>query len=378
MKNKNDLESSSVKEYTDLPEEFSIPDELNTSSMQNEFCRSSLTKTAKDKGTSNTKRILKALLYYTVGSAITLSIMIPSFGAFFFGSNSGSSSIATATGAASSSTVSTTPGSAFSTSVTGPLYTSSTSSNSMMPSAYTTSSSVTSSTSGVNSGDEHADSAFPLLGNLDPNGYINDDYGVLDEEYICIENNGQYDYLVFHDKPGQSIYGADGRPVTVATVDGLRYDSGTNTLYISDYHGGNLFVNLMGNGFKINVIGDSSLDLLVVYGFYYGGSVTITGSGRLVINENLYGECGLILEAEQSVSCLMIDKDVTLEVYGTETALIVRDSVAEKGIYYLSPQILTGGKRIEGLKSDFGDNTYNYVVSDPLTGEYAKYVKFSK
>ena len=91
----------------------------------------------------------------------------------------------------------------------------------------------------------------------------------------------------------------------------------------------------MGNGFKLKLVGDNNLKGIVVWGFMYGGSLTVTGDGTLTIEHR--DVPGIRLECENSDSCLMIDKDVRLVVEGTGPHILVTDSTHEKGIYYLKP-----------------------------------------
>jgi len=57
---------------------------------------------------------------------------------------------------------------------------------------------------------------------------------------------------------------------------------------------------------------------------------------------NLYnsGGYGIDLRAEDSQSCIMIEPTVTLDVEGGYGAIIIENSRADKGIYYLEPMIM--------------------------------------
>ena len=76
-----------------------------------------------------------------------------------------------------------------------------------------------------------------------------------------------------------------------------------------------LNANLMGNGFKLKLVGDNNLKGIVVWGFMYGGSLTVTGDGKLTLT-GVNGEPAIKLECENSPSCLMIDSNVTIEIKG--------------------------------------------------------------
>ena len=126
----------------------------------------------------------------------------------------------------------------------------------------------------------------------------------------------------------------------IGPVGGASYDEATNTLTLENFNMPDAFinVNLMGNGFKIKLAGQNYAKGLLAWGFYYGGSVTFTGDGTL----NLYnsGGYGIDLRAEDSQSCIMIEPTVTLDVEGGYGAIIIENSRADKGIYYLEPMIM--------------------------------------
>lgn len=243
---------------------------------------------------------------------------------------------------------------------------------------------------------DEADDAFPVLSNLEPNGYV-PGYGILDEEYVRFENtDGTVNYLYctdgmwnrtdewwidsegvhfeggvvitdyyyapnsdyktesarISDQAGSAWYNgkdflwipgaqANGlteplyRTLPIGPIPGASYDEATNTLTLTNFTGDYLNANLMGNGFKLKLVGDNNLKGIVVWGFMYGGSITVTGDGTLTIEHR--DVPGIRLECENSDSCLMIDKDVRLVVEGTGPHILVTDSTHEKGIYYLKP-----------------------------------------
>ncbi|MBO4825379.1 MAG: hypothetical protein J5487_08290 [Lachnospiraceae bacterium] len=276
---------------------------------------------------------------------------------------------------------------------------------------------------------DEADSAFPHLPNLDPNGFV-PGYGVLNEEYVRIEHpDGTVDYLYCTDgmwnrtnewwidsegvhfdngivikdyyyapnsnyetesakitgRAGSSWYnGYDFlwidydvvsrygslieplyKTLPIESVPGASYDEATNTLTLNNFSGDYLNVNLMGNGFKINLIGDNKLTGLLAWGFMYGGSVTLTGDGSLTINNP--GSPGIYLKCESSESCLMIDKDVTLNITGKDAAVWIEDSTHGKGIYYLSPLELKTQAGAEAQRmtiNQSGDSYYTFADED--------------
>ena len=184
-----------------------------------------------------------------------------------------------------------------------------------------------------------ATDAFPSSPNLDPD--FSGAYawaGLGSEEYLVVDS--QYLHA--------GTYYTNGG-VSLVSPAGASYDKTTNTLTLNNYHGGFIDANLMGNGFKIRLIGGNSLDYIKLWGAMYGGSVTFTGTGSITLNKNgtAPSGVGLYLACEYSPSCVMIDREATVEVYGTY-AVIIESTTLEKAIYTLSPITITGGECASG------------------------------
>lgn len=147
-----------------------------------------------------------------------------------------------------------------------------------------------------------------------------------------------------------------------------------------------LNVNLMGNGFTIELIGENRLDCLVVWGWMYGGSVKFTGNGSLTIandDPGVNNGFGIFLNAEGSQSCIMVDSDVTLDVSGVEGALLVYGTTMEKAVYYLKPLALSEGTRMgsdpysDPSVCPDNEDIYNYTIVDEDEMP-VKHVRFAK
>lgn len=115
-----------------------------------------------------------------------------------------------------------------------------------------------------------------------------------------------------------SVY--ENRAAHNDAVNGATYDTQTNTLTLDNYrHPENsLSVNMMGDDFRLNVVGECELADIVVWGDSWGGSITITGNGTLTVNENKIAPCAIMLHAEYVEASLTVDADVTLNLYGDE------------------------------------------------------------
>ena len=223
---------------------------------------------------------------------------------------------------------------------------------------------------------EAADSTFPILTNLSPNGSV-PGWGVLDEEFILLETQTSSSFICAGAAYGQTDENGNFVPAALTEADGISYDEATNTLTLTDFTYDVLNINMMGNGFKLRLEGDNRLGHLLVWGFHYGGSILITGDGSLTVNKNPLYDIGILLRAEDSQTCLMVDKDVTLDIYGTTAAVFIEDTTMDKAIYYLNPLEMTGGERKKcSLETDGGEMP-GYTVCDD-GGVPSTHVKFSK
>ncbi|MBR5739223.1 MAG: hypothetical protein IKY02_04465, partial [Lachnospiraceae bacterium] len=174
---------------------------------------------------------------------------------------------------------------------------------------------------------------FPILPNLDPDFAGNYAWsGEGSEEYVMADDH----YLW-----AGTYYTSKGVPIE-SDYAGASYDKSSNTLTLNGYHGEHIDVNLMGNGFKIKLVGENSVGFLRLWGAGYGGSVTFTGDGSIVINEEKSNSPGLMLECEDSYSCIMIDRNAKVEVFGRRALLIHRTRL-ETAIYMRGHMVVTGG-----------------------------------
>lgn len=101
------------------------------------------------------------------------------------------------------------------------------------------------------------------------------------------------------------------------TVDGVSYDQTSNTLTLTNYDHPDvaLYTNMMGDDFKLNLVGSNKLQNLGIWHGGWGGSLTICGSGSLTVNENRKNPDGIELFAEGGKSLLTVSGDSTVTVY---------------------------------------------------------------
>ena len=229
--------------------------------------------------------------------------------------------------------------------------------------------------------DPYSDDAFPVLPNPDPDfagNYAWADSGT--EEYLILSSADTKTFLV-----AGSYYKNNG--ITESAPENAAYDRSTNTLTLSNFNGSGLHLdgNLMGNGFKIRLEGKNTLKSIQLWGAMYGGSVTFTGTGSLVVGGGAPDNVGVLLQAENSQCAIMVDRGVTLEIHGDQAAVAVTDGLAEKGLYFLHPLTLSGGVPAKGTITDAGSFNASdgpdatvYTIMDPESGDFAKTVSFSR
>jgi len=113
-------------------------------------------------------------------------------------------------------------------------------------------------------------------------------------------------------------------------VPGVTYDKATNTLTLDNYKNKKAAIsaNMMGDDFKINVVGECEIAMLAAWGDGWGGSVTITGTGMLTINEEKLADSAIVFRAEHTASKLTVDSGVTVKLFG------------DGGVYYSSMNLI--------------------------------------
>jgi len=217
--------------------------------------------------------------------------------------------------------------------------------------------------------------SFPKLSNLDPDFAGNHAWDVYGSEtFIRLYLPGEtvYAYL----EAGE--YWVTQEHAQVVEIPGIWYDADANKLTMENFEAAKLETNLMGNGFTIELIGNSYVDQMIIYGAKYAGSVKFTGTGSLVINDHWAQDgIGLWLYSESSESCLMVDQGVTIEAYG-DPAVYVMETMMENAIYLGKDVEMDGGNVVNG---DWTAGMENRTVHDVSImdddGNLSQYVHFS-
>lgn len=119
------------------------------------------------------------------------------------------------------------------------------------------------------------------------------------------------------------------------SIDGMSYDRQTNTLTLNNYKNKTAVIatNMMGDDFKINLIGDNEIGGIGSYGDAWGGSINICGNGSLVINADRTGDYGAAFFAEGTDSVLSVADTCNVTIYsGSKAAVYTSDNLTDKPI----------------------------------------------
>ncbi len=111
-------------------------------------------------------------------------------------------------------------------------------------------------------------------------------------------------------------------------LEGATYDKDTNTLTLTDFNRSDLRLelNMMGEDFKINVVGDVVLSRLLARGEAYDCKITFTGTGKITINPTREHSSALTLRGDTADFTLHVDASVnTVKFLSCESAITFMD-----------------------------------------------------
>ena len=178
----------------------------------------------------------------------------------------------------------------------------------------------------------------------------------------CDTGDWAYAYInVRNGEDSTTIFSSKG----TNSIDGMSYDRETNTLTLNNYKNktAGIATNMMGDDFKINLIGDNEIGGIGSYGDAWGGSINICGNGSLVINADRAGDYGVAFFAEGTNSVLSVADTCNVTIYsGSKAVVYTSDNITDKPI------------RDNGTLKE--NVTYN--VSHPLqiSSLYARYYEY--
>ena len=137
----------------------------------------------------------------------------------------------------------------------------------------------------------------------------------------------------------KQLYNAN-KSVTISTVKNISYDKKTNTLTLNGYQEAEkkIVANEMGDDFKVKVVGNNQIQGIAVWGYFYGGSLTLEGNGSLEINKNRVQGEPIFLMAEEANAQFKVKQGVTLKVYRDNkfpsSIVVSYSAVAKDGIVF--------------------------------------------
>ena len=147
-------------------------------------------------------------------------------------------------------------------------------------------------------------------------------------------DTGDWAYAYINVKIGEEgtlIFSSKG----TNSIAGMSYDRESNTLTLNDFKNkaAVIVTNMMGDDFKINLIGDNEIGSIGSYGDAWGGSINICGNGSLVINADKADDYSVGLLAEGTNSVLSVADTCNVTIYsGTKAVVYTSDNLTDKPI----------------------------------------------
>ncbi len=215
------------------------------------------------------------------------------------------------------------------------------------------------------------------------------------------EDDGEYmAYVTFCELDEEGYWLEDGAVEVFCDntvkneMKGATYDRGANTLTIKDLTASNyaLETNMMGDDFKLNVVGNCALASIGVYGGEHGGGLSIVGNGTLTVNKSKKSDIALGVFPEGADSKVTFGKSVTVRLYGAETEDAEDEVISavaygpetdpfvfadgKKSPAVQKKNILTPQKQVEGLTIEQNEDStwqlgYKVTKNDDPEGIYA-------
>ena len=148
----------------------------------------------------------------------------------------------------------------------------------------------------------------------------------------CDTGDWAYAYInVRNGEESNLLFSSEG----TNSIDGMSYDRESNTLTLNNYKSSTTVIvtNMMGDDFKINLIGDNEIGSIGSYGDAWGGSINISGNGSLVINADKSDDYGIAFFAEGTNSVLSVADTCNVTIYsGSKAVVYTSDNLTNKPI----------------------------------------------
>lgn len=148
----------------------------------------------------------------------------------------------------------------------------------------------------------------------------------------CDTGDWAYAYInVRNGEESNLLFSSEG----TNSIDGMSYDRESNTLTLNNYKSSTTVIvtNMMGDDFKINLVGDNETGSIGSYGDAWGGSINISGNGSLVINADKSDDYGIAFFAEGTNSVLSVADTCNVTIYsGSKAVVYTSDNLTNKPI----------------------------------------------
>lgn len=148
----------------------------------------------------------------------------------------------------------------------------------------------------------------------------------------CDTGDWAYAYInVRNGEESNLLFSSEG----TNSIDGMSYDRESNTLTLNNYKSSTTVIvtNMMGDDFKINLVGDNEIGSIGSYGDAWGGSINISGNGSLVINADKSDDYGIAFFAEGTNSVLSVEDTCNVTIYsGSKAVVYTSDNLTNKPI----------------------------------------------
>ena len=147
-------------------------------------------------------------------------------------------------------------------------------------------------------------------------------------------DTGDWAYAYINVKIGEEgtlIFSSKG----TNSIAGMSYDRESNTLTLNDFKNkaAVIVTNMMGDDFKINLIGDNEIGSIGSYGDAWGGSINICGNRSLVINADKANDFSVDFLTVSTNSVLSVADTCNVTIYsGTKAAVYTSDNLTDKPI----------------------------------------------
>ena len=148
----------------------------------------------------------------------------------------------------------------------------------------------------------------------------------------CDTGDWAYAYInVRNGEESNLLFSSEG----TNSIDGMSYDRESNTLTLNNYKSSTTVIvtNMMGDDFKINLVGDNEIGSIGSYGDAWGGSINISGNGSLVFNADKSDDYGIAFFAEGTNSVLSVADTCNVTIYsGSKAVVYTSDNLTNKPI----------------------------------------------